>query len=115
MLTLILLSIVGFRADLSKPTKLLSQARAPAPKLSPNRITLTKGKSAGSFTLNLPKEFAINVAAEGLKRLRLMAKSPDGRIFVTDMFNLTDNKQGVIYILDQFDPPPGVLRTLRLT
>jgi len=104
MLTLILLSIIGFRADLSKPTKVLSQARAPARKLSPNRITLTKGKSAGSFTLNLPKEFGISVAAEGLKRVRFMAKSPDGRIFVTDMFNLTDNKQGVIYILDQFDP-----------
>jgi glucose/arabinose dehydrogenase len=33
-----------------------------------------------------------------------MAKSPDGRIFVTDMFNLTDNKRGVVYILDEFDP-----------
>jgi glucose/arabinose dehydrogenase len=72
--------------------------------LTPHRITLTKGRSAGSFALNLPKDFAISVAVEGLKRVRFMAKSPDGRIFVTDMFNLTDNKQGVVYILDQFDP-----------
>ena len=33
-----------------------------------------------------------------------MARSPDNRIFVTDMFNLTDNRRGVVYILDQFDP-----------
>ena len=93
-------------------TLLLSIAMAPVVSfsqtrplnLTPNRITLTKGRSAGSFALNLPNGFGISVAAEGLKRVRFMAKSPDGRIFVTDMFNLTDNKQGVIYILDQFDP-----------
>lgn len=73
--------------------------------LVPNRITLTSGRSAGTFDLNLPREFGISVAAEGLKRVRFMAKSPDGRIFITDMFNLTDNKRGVVYILDEFDPP----------
>lgn len=80
-----------------------AQTQNSSTKLVPNRITLTKGRSAGSFALNLPQEFGISVAAEGLKRVRFMAKSPDGRIFVTDMFNLTDNKQGVVYILDQFD------------
>ena len=72
--------------------------------LVPSRITLTTGRSAGTFNLNLPAGFGISVAAEGLKRVRFMAKSPDGRIFVTDMYNLTDNKRGVVYILDQFDP-----------
>jgi glucose/arabinose dehydrogenase len=33
-----------------------------------------------------------------------MARSPDNRIFVTDMYNLSDNSRGVVYILDQFDP-----------
>jgi glucose/arabinose dehydrogenase len=42
-----------------------------------------------------------------LKRVRFMAKSPDDRIFVTDMFNLTDNKKGIVYILDQFDAASG--------
>lgn len=83
-------------------TSMQSQTRPLS--LTPNRITLTKGRSAGSFSLNLPKEYGISVAVEGLKRVRFMAKSPDGRIFVTDMFNLTDNKRGVVYILDQFDP-----------
>jgi glucose/arabinose dehydrogenase len=32
-----------------------------------------------------------------------MAKSPDHRIFVTDMHNLADNNRGIVYILDRFD------------
>lgn len=71
------------------------------PKLVPHRINLANGKS---FDLNIPEGFAISVAAQGLKRVRFMARSPDNRIFVTDMFNLTDNRRGVVYILDQFDP-----------
>ena len=71
--------------------------RAPALKLVLHRISLANSKS---FDLNLPEGFAISVAAQGLKRVRFMANSPDGRIFVTDMYNLSDNKRGVIYILD---------------
>src|SRR5688572_23312149 len=70
------------------------------PKLTPHRITLANGKS---FDLNLPEGFSISIAAQGLKRVRFMARSPDNRIFVTDMYNLTDNKRGVVYILDEFD------------
>lgn len=69
-------------------------------RLIPHKITLANGKS---FTLNLAAGFDIHLAAEGLKRVRFMAKSPDDRIFVTDMYNLTDNKKGVVYILDGFD------------
>jgi len=70
------------------------------PKLVPHKITLKDGKS---FSLNLPAEFEIIPAAEGLKRVRFFAKAPDGRIFVTDMFNLTDNKRGAVYILDDWN------------
>ncbi len=70
-------------------------------KLTPHHITLANGKS---FDLNLPEGYEISVAVQGLKRVRFMALSPDKRIFVTDMFNLTDNRRGVVYILDQFDP-----------
>jgi glucose/arabinose dehydrogenase len=52
----------------------------------------------------LPEGFAVSVAAQGLKRVRFMARSPDDRIFVTDMYNLADNEKGVVYILDEFDP-----------
>jgi glucose/arabinose dehydrogenase len=74
------------------------------PRLVPQKITLNSGKS---FTLNVPDGFEIVPAAEGLKRVRFFAKAPDGRIFVTDMHNLTDNKRGAIYILDGWDERAG--------
>src|SRR5437868_2998409 len=73
-------------------------------KLTPHKITLVKGDT---FNLSLPPEFEITVAAEGLKRARFFSKSPDNRIFITDMYNLTDNKRGAIYILEDFDERTG--------
>ncbi|HQZ82891.1 MAG TPA: PQQ-dependent sugar dehydrogenase [Pyrinomonadaceae bacterium] len=74
------------------------------PKLTPHKVQLKKGKA---FTLNLPEDFEIIPAAEGLKRVRFMTRSPDGRIFATDMYNLADNKKGTVYILDGFDAKTG--------
>jgi len=79
---------------------LLISANVVAQKLTPHHITLANGKS---FDLNLPEGYEISVAAQGLKRVRFMALSPDNRLFVTDMYNLSDNRRGVVYILDQFD------------
>ena len=64
-------------------------------------MTLSDGRS---FELNLPEGFGISVAAQGLKRVRFMARSPDDRVFVTDMYNLADNTKGAVYILEDFDP-----------
>lgn len=80
------------------------EVQSGALKLTPRKISLADGES---FSLNLPEEFEIRVAAEGLKRVRFMARSPDNRIFVTDMYNLTDNSRGVVYILDDFDERKG--------
>ena len=80
------------------------------PKLVSQKITLKNGKS---FSLKLPENFEIIPAAEGLKRVRFFAKSPDGRIFVTDMFDLTDNEKGRIYILDEFGRTDGKIRQSR--
>jgi glucose/arabinose dehydrogenase len=76
----------------------------PQVKLTPHAVRL-KGKHP--FSLLLPVEFAIAPAAEGLKRVRFMAKSPDGRIFVTSMHDLSDNSEGAVYILDGFDEKRG--------
>ena len=73
-------------------------------KLVPHKIRLKTGET---FNLNLPADYEIIPAAEGLKRVRFFAKSPDGRIFVTDMYNLTDNTKGAIYILDEFNAETG--------
>src|ERR1700730_3365478 len=77
---------------------------APQVKLTPHVVRL-KGKSP--FSLLLPADFTIVPAAEGLKRVRFMAKSPDGRIFVTTMHDLSDNTEGAVYILDRFDEQHG--------
>jgi glucose/arabinose dehydrogenase len=76
-------------------------ATVTAQRLTPHHISLAGGKS---FDLNLPDGYEISIAAQNLKRVRFMALSPDNRVFVTDMYNLTDNRRGVVYILDQFDP-----------
>jgi glucose/arabinose dehydrogenase len=76
----------------------------PQTNLVKHRIELKNGKS---FNLKLPANYEIIPAAEGLKRVRFFAGAPDGRIFVTDMFNLTDNKKGKVYILDEFDEQTG--------
>jgi glucose/arabinose dehydrogenase len=73
-------------------------------KLTPHQVVLSKTRK---FNLYLPSGFEISVAAQGLKRARFMAKSPDGRIFVTDMFNRTDNRKGAVYILDGFNAGSG--------
>ncbi len=73
-------------------------------KLLPHHISLDDGKS---FVLNLAEGFDLTVAHQGLKCVRFMAKSPDNRIFVTDMFNRSDNKKGAVYILGEFDSAKG--------
>lgn len=73
-------------------------------KLTPHSVVLSKTKK---LNLNLPPGFEITVAAQGLKRPRFMAKSPDNRIFVTDMYNRTDNQKGAVYVLEGFDAGKG--------
>jgi len=73
-------------------------------KLTPHVVRL---KAKRPFSLLLPAEFTIAPAAEGLQRVRFMAKSPDGRIFVTSMHDLSDNSEGAVYILDGFDQQRG--------
>ncbi|MDI1241480.1 MAG: PQQ-dependent sugar dehydrogenase [bacterium] len=73
-------------------------------RLVSQRITLKNGKT---LSLSIPDGYEIIPAAEGLKRVRFFAKAPDGRLFVTDMYNLTDNKRGVIYILDGWNEGSG--------
>ncbi len=68
--------------------------------LVPQTVSL---QNRTSFTLQVAKGFTITPAFEGLKRVRFMAESPDGRLFVTDMYDLSDNTKGKMYILDGFD------------
>jgi glucose/arabinose dehydrogenase len=74
---------------------------------TPRTLTYAPGKQ---ITLTLPDSLDINITATGLRRVRFFAKSPDGRIFVTSMHDLGDNRFGAIYILEGWD-----LQTHRFT
>lgn len=60
-------------------------------------------KNKLSFKLKIPKGYNISVAYEGLSRPRFFAKSPDGRLFITDMYDKTDNSKGKVYILENWN------------
>jgi len=68
--------------------------------LEPHPIHLDKGVD---LTLRLPVGYHVSIANQGLHRLRFMAKSSDGRLFCTDMYNTSDNKNGCVYIFDDWD------------
>ncbi|MEO6982060.1 MAG: hypothetical protein ABI072_02965 [Edaphobacter sp.] len=80
---------------------LSASTTTPAQQLTPRTIHLAKGRTV---TLNLPANFKIDVAAQGLRCVRFMAQSPDRRIFAADMYDRTDNTRGKIYILDGWNP-----------
>jgi glucose/arabinose dehydrogenase len=69
--------------------------------LDPQKVTLPV--SGETFNLQLPKGFRITAAAQVQRRLRFMAKSTDGRLFATDMYDLTDNKKGRVLIFDKWN------------
>ena len=53
-------------------------AQSPRQPLQPHTLAYAPGKS---ITLSLPADLDINIAASGLRRVRFMTQSPDGRIF----------------------------------
>ena len=61
-------------------------------------------KKKVAFSLKIPESYNISVAAEALERPRFFAKSPDERLFLTDMHDRSDNKLGKILILENWDP-----------
>lgn len=76
------------------PGALFSQQ---GPRLVDRPVQLKNGQS---FSLKVPHGYNIVPAMEGLERPRFFAKSPDGRIFLTDMHDRSDNKLGKVLILE---------------
>ncbi len=90
-------------ADTSFAVDTLHVSGAPVP-LAPAEIHLAKGLS---FSLNIPKGYELLVASEGLERLRFITPSPEGRLFLTDMHDLTDNQKGRVYVVEGWDEATG--------
>ncbi len=68
---------------------------------TPRTLAYAPGKA---ITLTLPNSFDIHVAASGLRRVRFFALSPDHRVFVTGMHDISDNRLGSVFILEGWDP-----------
>lgn len=62
--------------------------------------------------LRLPAGYRISIACEDLDRPRFMCMSPDHRLFLTDMFDISDNREGKIYILEDWDSAARQFRTM---
>jgi glucose/arabinose dehydrogenase len=75
--------------------------------LTPRAIHLANGKA---LTLSLPSNLQIDIVAQGLKCPRFFAVSPDHRIFVTDMYDRSDNTLGKVYILDDWSEATHTFR-----
>lgn len=76
--------------------------------LVPAHVQLANGKA---FDLRIPAGYALIPSAEGLGRARFIAQAPDGRLFVTDMHDLTDNTKGRVLVLDGWDEEEGRFRS----
>jgi glucose/arabinose dehydrogenase len=81
-------------------TSIFFYARAQELSLVEQTVVPGNGKS---FRLKIPKGYHITIAAEGLKRPRFFSKSPDGRIFLTDMYDRSDNSRGRVLILGNWN------------
>jgi glucose/arabinose dehydrogenase len=90
-----------FRLSLKGSLTLVLAVVIPTYALPQKPRTLYYG-SGKSITLSLPENFEINVVASGLRRVRFFGRAPDGRIFVTGMHSLADNKEGSIFILEDW-------------
>jgi glucose/arabinose dehydrogenase len=91
---------IGIGIGAASLAVLAATIEAPAQQLTPRPIRLANGRS---LTLNVPANFKIDIAAQGLRCVRFMAQSPDHRVFVADMYDRSDNTRGVIYILDDWN------------
>lgn len=87
-----------------KPTFFLFLLASPAvaaPTLVAHRVELQNG---ARFSLELPARYDIVPVVQGLQRPRFFAVAPDGRVFLTQMHDKEDNRQGKVTILDGFNP-----------
>ncbi|TZF87108.1 PQQ-dependent sugar dehydrogenase [Cognatilysobacter lacus] len=82
----------------------LLPAHAAAPRLVARTITLQEG---APFVLRVIEGYRLEPVVQGLQRVRFFARDPRGRLLVTDMHDLTDNRQGRVLMLGVPDPATG--------
>jgi glucose/arabinose dehydrogenase len=74
------------------------------PPLVVHRVKLDDG---ASFELRIPSGYRLDPVVQGLHRARFFARDPQGRLLVTDMHDLTDNRKGQLLMLGRPDAASG--------
>ena len=95
----------------------LASTAVAQPRLVPQAIRLDDGST---FTLRVPAGYRLDPVVQGLHRVRFFARDPQGRLLVTDMHDLTDNRKGRVLMLGRpavstgrFPAPVVMLDALR--
>jgi glucose/arabinose dehydrogenase len=87
-----------------------------APRLVARSVAL---EGSMPFTLQVPEGYRLDPVAQGLRRVRFFARDPAGRLLVTDMHDLGDNRRGRVLLLGtpdasgRFQAPTVLLSGLR--
>ncbi len=79
--------------------------------LKPAEVSFSSDKK---FSLNIPQNYQISLAAQGFRRARFMALSPDGRLFLGEMTSASDTSTGRVYVLDNFDETSGTFKSQKV-
>jgi len=115
-LIVVLVAIVGFVVFQKTKEQPVGGDTTPPPELlqrgEPHQQTIQLADGT-RFSVTLPDGYTMMPAYQGLKRIRFMAWSPDGRLFMTDMKDLSDNSEGKVYVLQDFDAVAGRFKTIR--
>jgi glucose/arabinose dehydrogenase len=98
---------MGSPLPLAVATALLLALAGDAPGFGQQKQHTLAHAPGKSITLSLPAAFDIDIAAKGLRRVRFFAQSSDGRIFATGMHDLSDNRLGAVFILDEWNVQTG--------
>ncbi|MEO6488806.1 MAG: hypothetical protein ABIO04_02605 [Ferruginibacter sp.] len=81
--------------------------------ISLNQV-FVKLSGGDSFYLQIPLNYQLSVAAEGLGRLRFLAISQGGRLFATDMYDRSDNHKGRVLLFDEWNDTIKKFRTVKV-
>lgn len=78
--------------------------------LHPVPVRLSNGDS---FHINIPLGYQLSIAGETGRRLRFLCKSPDDRLFATDMYDRSDNKKGKLLVFEGWNDSSKSFRQQR--
>lgn len=121
VLAVVVVAAVGFVISRQRPARVVPTPQhhptsssmleeSPLPAVTTSRVLVGMKQETVSLEngrmlrLSYPQGYDLSVAAQGQKKLRFMAQSPDRRLFVGEMESASDSSNGRVLIFEDFDP-----------